>query len=65
MSSSRAKDPYDRKDIPILLKKHRECAITVRSFSNLIDFEVSFLPDSFMPICNCSKSLKASLLGHF
>ena len=32
--------------------KHGECAIAVRSFSNLIDFEVSFLPNSFMPTCN-------------
>ena len=44
--------------------KHRECAITVRSFANLIDFKVSFLPDSFMPTCNCEKPLKDSLLGH-
>ena len=32
--------------------KHRECAITIGSFGNLIDFKVSFLPDSFMPTCN-------------
>ena len=35
-----------------LCSKHRECAATVRSFSNLIDFTVSFLPDSFMPTGN-------------
>ena len=52
MSSSRAKDPYDCKDSPILLKV-QEYAITVRSFSNLMDFEFSFLPDSFMPISHC------------
>ena len=33
--------------------KIRECVIAVRSFSNLIDFKVSFLPDSFMPTLNC------------
>ena len=48
-----------------LCSKHRECAITVRSFSNLIDSKVSFLPDSFMPTCNREKHLKDSLLGHF
>ena len=52
MSSSRAKDPYDQRDIPIS-SKHKECAINVRSFSNLVDFKVSCLPDNFMPTSNC------------
>ena len=61
MSSPRAKGPYDRRNILILLKAQG----VVRSFFNLIDFEVSFLPDSFMPTCNREKPLKDSLLGHF
>ena len=53
MSSSRANDPYDRKNIPILLKSQGVREKTVRSFSNLIDIKVSSLLDGFMPTCNC------------